>query len=64
MRNTTTESYLVDRLTRDSTAHNAWPHLEEADNKDPPEILWDLLKNPEANWQLGFKLVDYIKNKL
>ena len=64
MRNTTTESYLADCLTRESTAHKAWSHVEEADNKDPPEILWDWLKNPRADWQIGFKMVDYIKNKL
>ena len=64
MRNSTTESFLADCLTRDSTAHKAWPHVEGAITKDPPEILWDWLKNPEADWQLGFKLVDNIKKKL
>ena len=64
MRNTTTESYLADCLTRESTAHKAWPHIEGATIKDPPEALWNWLMNPETDWQLGFKLVDYVKTIL
>ena len=64
MRNTTTESFLADCLTRDSTAHKAWPNVEGDITEDPPEILWGWLKNPEADWQLRFKLVDNIKKKL
>ena len=60
-RNTTTASYLADCLTRDTTAHLAWPRVQNAMAKEPPGDLWDWLSNPTTDWQLGFKLVDTIK---
>ena len=63
-RNTTRHSYLADCLTRDHTADKAWPEVAEATTWEPPTALWDWLKHPTADWQLGFKLVDNLKKKL
>jgi len=63
-RNSTTESYLADCLTRDTTAGEAWPSIQGARILDPPQDLWDWLQEPTVDWQLGFKLVDNLKEKM
>ena len=63
MRNSTRESFLADCLTRDTTAYEAWDQIQGAKVMDPPALLWDWLREPTTDWQLGFKLVDDLKAK-
>ena len=63
-RETTEASHLADSFTRKSTTTaDTWAAVQGALVKDPPEALWDWLRAPTADWQLGFKLVNVIKNK-
>ena len=62
LRNSTEESYLADCLTRDTTAELAQDSIRGAMMTGPPRILWDWLENPVVDWQLGFKMVDYLKS--
>ena len=65
MRMSTRASQLADALTRDTSAtENVWAEIAEADAYSPPEILWDWLKEPKTDWQLGFKIVDYLKQRM
>ncbi len=59
----TEASQLADSLTRDTTATEAvWARVQGAVKLDPPQALWDWLGDLSTDWQLGFKLVDNLKN--
>ena len=59
----TEASQLADSLTRDTTATEAvWARVQGAMQLDPPQALWDWLGELSTDWQLGFKLVDTLKN--
>jgi hypothetical protein len=30
---------------------------------EPPAVLWDWLKNPSIDWDLGIRIVNYLKTK-
>ncbi len=59
----TEASQLADSLTRNTTATEAvWAKVQGAMQLDPPQALWALLDKLTTDWQLGFKLVDVLKN--
>ena len=39
-----------------------WARMQGAKQLDPPQALWDWLDKLTTDWQLGFKLVDVLKN--
>jgi len=60
---TTEASSLADSLTRASTAtKDRWAQVEGVRRETLPKKLADWLENPVVDWQLGFKLVDDLKD--
>ena len=58
-------SVMADSLTRASTAkEEVWAEVTGAAQFDPPEPLWEWLENPQTDWMLGFKLIDWLKQKM
>jgi hypothetical protein len=56
---------MADSLTRSSTATAAvWAQAAGAITFSEPQPLWDWLNQPHEDYQLGFRLVDYLKMKL
>jgi hypothetical protein len=56
---------MADSLTRSSTATAAvWAQAAGAITFSEPQPLWDWLNQPHEDYQLGFKLVDYLKIKM
>jgi hypothetical protein len=60
----TLSSYMADNLTRQSTATaEVWSAVVGASVHEPPAVLWDRLKNPSIDWDLGIRIVNYLKTK-
>ena len=56
-------SVMADSLTRASTAKSeVWAAVTGAVQYDPPAPLWDWLQDPQTDWDLGFKLIDWLKS--
>ena len=56
-------SIMADNLTRASTAKaEVWAAVVEAEQYQHPAPLWDWLADPVDDWQLGLKLVDWIRS--
>ena len=57
-------SIMADSLTRSSTAKaEVWATLVGAQQYEQPEPLWEWLHNPQPDWNLGYRLVAWIKEK-
>jgi hypothetical protein len=55
---------MADSLTRSSTATaKVWAQTTGAQAHSAPAPLWRWLADPQDDWHLGFKLVDYLKEK-
>ena len=55
-------SIMADNFTRASTSKTeAWAAVAGAQQHPPPKPLWDWLKDPKIDWNLGFKMVDWLK---
>ena len=60
----TLSSYMADNLTRQSTATaEVWSAVVGASVYEPPAVLWDWLRNPSVDWDLGIRIVNYLKTK-
>ena len=58
-------SVMADSLTRASTAKSeVWAAVTGAVQYDPPAPLWDWLQDPQTDWDLGFKLIDWLKSSM
>ena len=56
---------MADSLTRASTAKGeVWVAVTGATQFDPPDPLWDWLQNLPTDWDLGFKLIDWLKTSM
>ena len=56
---------MADNLTRASTAKGeVWVAVTRATQFDPPDPLWDWLQNQQTDWDLGFKLIDWLKTSM
>ncbi len=56
-------SIMADNFTRASTSNTeAWTTVAGAKQYPPPKPLWDWLEDPKTDWNLGFKLVDWLKS--
>jgi hypothetical protein len=56
---------MADSLTRSSTATAAvWAQAAGAEVFSEPPPLWDWLSDPSEDYQLGFRLVNYLKNNM
>jgi hypothetical protein len=56
---------MADSLTRSSTATaEVWARTTGAAMHSEPAPLWEWLSNPWEDYKLGFKLVQYLKEKL
>ena len=56
-------SIMADNLTRASTAKaDVWALVTETAQYPPPEPLWEWLSDPCVDWQLGLKLVNWLKS--
>ena len=59
------ESWLADSLTRASTTREVSPDLLEGVTEfEEPEPLWEWLHNPQVDWNLGFKIIDWLKERM
>jgi hypothetical protein len=59
---TSLSSYMADSLTRQSTATaEVWSAVVGATVYGPPPVLWDWRKNPRVDWDLGLRIVNYLK---
>jgi len=57
-------SIMADNLRRSSTAKsNVWAVMADTEQHSPPAPLWEWLSNPIVDWQLGLKIVDWIRSK-
>jgi hypothetical protein len=55
-------TYMVDSLTRQSTATaDVWSAMVGVASYEPPGVLWDWLKEPRVDWDLGMRIVDSLK---
>ena len=55
-------SIMADSLTRSSTAKaEVWATVVGAQQYRQPEPLWEWLCSPQLDWNLGFKLITWIK---
>ena len=55
-------SVTADALTRASTARpEVWHSVQDAEHHSAPRALWDWLRTPDINWQLGFTLIEHLK---
>ena len=55
-------SIMADSLTRSSTAKaEVWATVVGAQQYGQPEPLWEWLCNPQTDWNLGLKLIAWIK---
>ena len=58
-------SFLADSFTRASTASpEVWKAVEGAEVHEAPAPLWDWLNNPCLDWDLGFTMIDWLKNTM
>ena len=58
-------SMLADSLTRASTAKDISPELLAGITTfEKPEPLWEWLQEPQIDWNLGFKFIDWLKTRL
>ena len=56
---------MADSLTRSSTAKaDVWAAVTGAEKFGPPAPLWEWLENPVVDWQLGHKMVDWLKDRV
>ena len=54
---------MADNFTRASTSNTeAWTTVAGAKQYPPPKPLWDWLEDPKTDWNLGFKLVNWLKS--
>ena len=58
-------SMLADSLTRASTTKDISPDsLVGITMFEKPEPLWEWLHEPQTDWNLGFKIIDWLKKKM
>ena len=57
----TTASSMADALTRVETAGDARDYVAHSGVRDPPESLWQWLRDPRPDWRLGFRLVNALR---
>jgi hypothetical protein len=63
-RMTSLSSYMADSLTRQSTATaDIWSAMVGVASYEPPGVLWDWLKEPCADWDLGLRIVNSLKHQ-
>jgi hypothetical protein len=63
-RMTSLSSYMADSLTRQSTATaDIWSAIVGVASYEPPGVLWDWLKEPCADWDLGMRIVNSLKHQ-
>ena len=65
LRRSSTASMLADSLTRASTARDISPELLAGITTfEKPEPLWEWLQEPQTDWKLGFKLIEWLKKRM
>jgi hypothetical protein len=56
---------MADSLARQSTATaEVWSAVVGAEMYGLSAVLWDWLKNPSADWELGMRIVNYLKSNV